>query len=222
MDSAATPIPSFGPGAVLGKQPDYGKSMQRFRAPASQYGCDGGNLRAGATDEPGLAFEVLVRGSAAGAVASWDAAEFDATDAEDLVQATLTKAFAARRSVTAADDPAAYLTTIMVNTYRSWRRRLVLERALPAPDPTRLVDRHAVVDDRRDLVRALGDLPARQRLAVVLRYCLDLSDADAARVLGCSSSTVRSQASRGISKLRLHPALARVERQQGPEACHDA
>lgn len=199
-----------------------GKACSVSGPPLVNMGVMAGNLRAGATDEPGLAFEVLVRARLPALLRLGMLLSSNATDAEDLVQATLTKAFAARRSVTAADDPAAYLTTIMVNTYRSWRRRLVLERALPAPDPTRLVDRHAVVDDRRDLVRALGDLPARQRLAVVLRYCLDLSDADAARVLGCSSGTVRSQASRGISKLRLHPALARVERQQGPEACHDA
>ena len=180
------------------------------------------NSRVGPVDEPDLAFETLVR---ARLTALWRLGMLlssNATDAEDLVQATLTKAFAARTSVTAADDPAAYLTTIMVNTYRSWRRRLVRERALPAPAPMTLVDRHAIVDDRRDLVRALADLPPRQRLAVVLRYCLDLSEADAARTLGCSTGTVRSQASRGISKLRLHPALAPLEPQPRPEACHDA
>lgn len=178
--------------------------------------------RVGPDDEPDLAFEGLVRARLPALLRLGMLLSANPTDAEDLVQATLTKAFAARTSVTAADNPAAYLTTIMINTSRSWRRRLVAERALPAPDSTRLIDRHAVVDDRRDLVRALADLPARQRLAVVLRYCLDLSEADAARVLGCSTGTVRSQASRGISKLRLHPALAPVEPRRRPEACHDA
>jgi RNA polymerase sigma-70 factor (sigma-E family) len=180
------------------------------------------NSQVGSTEGPDLAFEGLVRARLPALLRLGMLLSSNASDAEDLVQATLTKAFAARESVTAADDPAAYLTTIMVNTFRSWRRRLVLERALPAPDPTGLVDRHAIVDDRRDLVRALADLPARQRLAVVLRYCLDLSEADAARVLGCATGTVRSHASRGIAKLRLHPALAPLEPKPRPKACHDA
>jgi DNA-directed RNA polymerase specialized sigma24 family protein len=95
------------------------------------------NSRAGAAGEPDLAFEGLVRDRLPALLRLGMLLSSNATDAEDLVQATLTKAFAARRSVTAADDPAAYLSTIMINTSRSWRRRLFQERTLPAPDPTR-------------------------------------------------------------------------------------
>jgi RNA polymerase sigma-70 factor (sigma-E family) len=128
-------------------------------------------------------------------------------DAEDLTQTTLTKGLASWSTVRVAQEPAAYLTTIMVNTSRSWRRRLLQERAL-SPDP-RFEDRVDcdTVEHRRDLVSALVDLPPRQRLAVVLRYCMDLSERDAASILHCSTATVRSQASRGIAKLRTHPAL---------------
>jgi RNA polymerase sigma-70 factor (sigma-E family) len=136
-------------------------------------------------------------------------------DAEDLTQATLTKALASWSSVRKAQEPAAYLTTIMVNTSRSWRRRLLQERAL-MPDPGHDVSGDSdTVEHRRDLVSALVDLPARQRLAVVLRYCLDMSEGEAARILQCSPATVRSQASRGIAKLRAHPALADFSACQG-------
>ena len=54
------------------------------------------------------------------------------------------------------------------------------------------------VEQRDELVR----LPPGQRAAIVLRYWEDLSDAEAADVLGCSASTIRSSAARGLQRLR--------------------
>jgi RNA polymerase sigma factor (sigma-70 family) len=66
-------------------------------------------------------------------------------------------------------------------------------------DPT------ASVDDRSALLGALQELPPRQRAVVVLRYWEDLTDAQTAALLGCSASTVRSQAARALAKLRAGP-----------------
>jgi RNA polymerase sigma-70 factor (sigma-E family) len=52
------------------------------------------------------------------------------------------------------------------------------------------------------LIRALRALPPRQRAVLVLRYFDDLPEADVAAILGCTVGTVRSQASRGLAKLR--------------------
>ncbi len=49
---------------------------------------------------------------------------------------------------------------------------------------------------------ALATLPPRQREAVVLRHWEDLSDSQAAVAMGCSVGAVRSQAAKGIARLR--------------------
>ena len=51
-------------------------------------------------------------------------------------------------------------------------------------------------------------LPPRQRAVVALRYFDDLSEEQTARLLGCSTGTVKSQGSRALAKLRAMPALA--------------
>jgi len=60
-------------------------------------------------------------------------------------------------------------------------------------------DRLATHDVLWQQVRAL---PPRQRTVLVLRYYEDLSEADIAEVLGCSRGTVKSQAAKGLSRLR--------------------
>ncbi|WP_076263967.1 SigE family RNA polymerase sigma factor [Intrasporangium flavum] len=131
--------------------------------------------------------------------------------AEDLVQASLTKAWFAWARI--ETRPEAYVRRIMVNTYSSWwRRRWNGEQAtadLPESsgnqDPRR--GESVRVDDRTDLWRALERLPKRQRAVVVLRFYEDLSEAETAEIMQCSVGTVKSQASRALAKLRIDPSL---------------
>lgn len=51
------------------------------------------------------------------------------------------------------------------------------------------------------------DLPIPQRAVVVLRYFDDLSERSTAVVLGCSTGTVKSHASRALAVLRAVPEL---------------
>ncbi|MGW7047262.1 SigE family RNA polymerase sigma factor [Streptomyces avermitilis] len=123
--------------------------------------------------------------------------------AEDLVQETLERACRKWRTIAAKDAPDAYVRRIMVNLANDrWRkyRRMVPhqdtgDRAAPG-------DEYGRIDSRDQLVRALQGLPMRMRTVVVLRYFHDLSDAEIARDLKISTSTVRSQLARGIEKLR--------------------
>jgi RNA polymerase sigma factor (sigma-70 family) len=55
---------------------------------------------------------------------------------------------------------------------------------------------------RAELIDALGTLPPRQRAVLVLRYFEDLSEAQVAELLGCSVGTVKSTASRGLTRLQ--------------------
>ncbi|MDX6230416.1 MAG: hypothetical protein QOI76_3806 [Frankiales bacterium] len=45
-------------------------------------------------------------------------------------------------------------------------------------------------------------LPDRQRKTLVLRYYEDYTEAETARVLGCSIGTVKSQCAKGIASMR--------------------
>ena len=96
----------------------------------------------------------------------------------------------------------------MVNTYATWwRRRWNGEQPTEElPEPTGH-DQTDAAPDRTDLWRALQRLPRKQRAVVVLRYYEDLSEAETARILGCSAGTVKSQTAKAFAKLRLDPAL---------------
>ncbi|MFK0172085.1 SigE family RNA polymerase sigma factor [Streptomyces sp. NPDC090306] len=128
--------------------------------------------------------------------------------AEDLVQGCLERTFVAWRKVSQARDPDAYVRRIMVNAHaRKYRRGL--KEYLSRGDGSGLgselpenEDRIGRADDRWDLVAALAQLPVRQREAVVLRYWEDLSETQTAAAMGCSVGTVKSNAARGITRLR--------------------
>lgn len=136
----------------------------------------------------------------------------DAHHAEDLTQTALAKAYRSWRRVAGSDNPEAYVRRMLVtcNSDR-FRKRRVKESLTDAP-PERAGRDEAVarVDERGVLMAALAQLPPRQRAVVVMRYWEDLSEAEAAEVLGCSQGTVKSQASKGLAKLRTYPGLAQV------------
>jgi RNA polymerase sigma-70 factor (sigma-E family) len=123
----------------------------------------------------------------------------DAHLAEDLVQTALAKAWPRFERV--GDGFEAYVRRTMFTTYVAWwRRKWNGERPtseLPesASTPRDLAGRH-------DLVVALGALPKGQRAVVVLRYFEDLTEAQTADLLGVSTGTVKSQASRALRTLR--------------------
>jgi RNA polymerase sigma factor (sigma-70 family) len=71
-------------------------------------------------------------------------------------------------------------------------------------------DQYGAAELRPVLLAALSSLTAQQRTVVVLRYFDDHSEADVARLLGVSTGTVKSAASRAIAHLRVHPGLADI------------
>jgi RNA polymerase sigma-70 factor (sigma-E family) len=128
--------------------------------------------------------------------------------AEDLVQTALSRLAPRWDRVTAQGHPTPYVRAILVNTATGWRRRRWTGEAPTSPLPDGRADDgpRALADgvDRRDeLRRALGQLGARQRAVVVLRFYEDLPEAEVARLLHCSVGTVKSQAAKALAKLRV-------------------
>jgi RNA polymerase sigma-70 factor (sigma-E family) len=138
----------------------------------------------------------------------------DAHLAEDLVQTTLAKTYVAWHRVAAADSPDAYVRRILINTQHSARRRLRVRELLTGAVPEVHAPGGGPGDpasaDRLDVIKALMALPLRQRTAVVLRYWADLPEGEVAAVMGCSVGAVRSQAHRGLERLRAEPAVRRL------------
>ncbi|WP_405005308.1 SigE family RNA polymerase sigma factor [Kitasatospora purpeofusca] len=122
--------------------------------------------------------------------------------AEDVVQTALERTYAAWGRVTKADEPYAYVRRIVINEHARRFRRRVPEQLVNAVPERSGPDGFARLDERAALLEALGTLPPGQRQAVVLRYWEDLSESQAAAAMGCSVGTVKSQASKGIAKLR--------------------
>jgi len=128
--------------------------------------------------------------------------------AEDLLQTALTKAWFAWGRIEGQPEP--YVRQIIVHTYASWWRRKwngehptdeLPERGFGGSDLA------GETSQSQDLWTALGRLPRRQRAVVVLRFYEDLTEAETARLLGCSVGTVKSQTSKAMAKLRLDKAL---------------
>lgn len=135
----------------------------------------------------------------------------DHHEAEDVVQATFAKVFRNWSRISRLEEPDAYVHRALVNNNLSrHRRRRVRQLLTPVlPERAHTADGgHRGVEERSVLLQALAELPQRQRAVVVLRYWEDMSESQVAEVLGCSLGNVKSQASRGLAKLRGHPALA--------------
>jgi RNA polymerase sigma-70 factor (sigma-E family) len=129
--------------------------------------------------------------------------------AEDLAQTALANAYASWSRVRKADDPDAYLRRILLNSYRGgFRKHRVTEDLTAVLPETATDDPVGSHGDRAAVIAAVAALPPKQRAAVVLRFWLDLTDAQAAAVLGCSVGNVKSQTSRALAKLRSSAELA--------------
>ena len=121
------------------------------------------------------------------------------SEAEDVAQETLARAFVRWRKVRAYAE--AWVVRVAGNlAIDAWRRLRRVDtdasterRGATAPGPD---------EQRVDLHRALDRLSRRQREVIVLRFLADLPEAEVAKALGCSVGTVKQHASRGLATLR--------------------
>ncbi len=121
--------------------------------------------------------------------------------AEDLVQTTLTKLYVAWPRVRRAGNPVGYARTSLTHAFVDERRR-PHRRETPTDDVPDRTTYDADDTPAERVLAALGDLPPRQRAVVVLRHWLDLDVAETARLLSCSTGTVKSQNAKALEHLR--------------------
>ena len=128
------------------------------------------------------------------------------SDADDLVQDTLERAWARAALWPGVRDMRAWLFGIMHNLHvDGLRRRLPTESLddmdgppLESSEPPSQADRLAV----RDLEAALAQLPSEQREVLLLVALEDMGYAEVARTLDIPIGTVMSRLSRGRERLR--------------------
>jgi RNA polymerase sigma-70 factor (sigma-E family) len=94
------------------------------------------------------------------------------------------------------DEPAAYLRRAVTNACYSYHRRRHLEEAV-AHEPS-----GPAAPEHDEMWDALARLAPRRRAVLVLRYYLDLSEAEIADALGCRPGTVKSMGHRALADLR--------------------
>ncbi|HVM33972.1 MAG TPA: SigE family RNA polymerase sigma factor [Actinomycetota bacterium] len=131
--------------------------------------------------------------------------------AEDIVQEAFIKLAGRFRDLRNPDAFGAYLRTTVINLTRGHFRRKRVERAYLEKERGRTEGAESMpdVEGREEMWAALQRLPHRQRAVIVLRYYEDLSERQAADVLGCSVGAVKSLTNRAVESLREQMKVAK-------------
>jgi RNA polymerase sigma factor (sigma-70 family) len=115
--------------------------------------------------------------------------------AEDLVQDCFVRVMA---KIGPDANPGPYLRRSVVNACYSFHRRAWREVTLGDRD----IEGRGQANADVEMWDALKGLPPRRRTVLVMRFYLDMSDADVAATLGCRVGTVKSTTSRALAELR--------------------
>jgi RNA polymerase sigma-70 factor (sigma-E family) len=125
----------------------------------------------------------------------------DRASAEDIVQDAFLGLFRRWERLPDTSAPLAYVRVSVLNGCRTALRRRSRARSVvhfvePPADSAEAVA--LLSEEQRAVAGALRRLPERQREALVLRYYLDLSEAEIAAAMGISRGTVKSATSRAL------------------------
>ena len=133
-----------------------------------------------------------------------------AVDAEDVAQEAFVKAYRALGRFRTGCPFRPWLLRIVGNEARNHRRaagrRDFHQHRAQLLEPVRTdaepVDSALAGESRSKLFAALGALREGERQAIVARYFIGLTDAEAGAALGVPRATVKMRAWRGLEKLR--------------------
>jgi RNA polymerase sigma factor (sigma-70 family) len=132
--------------------------------------------------------------------------------AEELAQEALIRACQHWRRVRRLDNPGAWVNRVALNLASSHLRRTVAEARARARLASLREDDDSASDDLHTHVReAVTELPLRHRTALILRFYVGLSVAEAAHEMGCPEGTVKRLTHEAIKKLRKELSAATLE-----------
>jgi RNA polymerase sigma-70 factor (ECF subfamily) len=123
-------------------------------------------------------------------------------EAEEIAQDAYVRVLERWDRVCRLDDPVSYLFRTATNVWRSRGRRasVALRKLVHHVPPER--DDIAAAEAHVDVLRAIAELTARQRAALVLTDLVGLTSDEAAGAMGCRPSTVRVLAARGRAAMK--------------------
>lgn len=130
----------------------------------------------------------------------------DQESAEDVVQEAFLGLYRRWDKLNDRDRVVAYVRSSVMNGCRDVLRRQSrrVPRMLLEPNAASAESHVLLAEEHREVLTALRLLPARQREAVILRYCLAWSEEEVAQAMSVSRGTVKSTSHRGLA------ALARI------------
>jgi RNA polymerase sigma-70 factor (ECF subfamily) len=112
-------------------------------------------------------------------------------DAADLAQETFIRAYRQLHTFRAEAKFSSWLYRIGINTCLNWRKSAARRDRLHREFAEQPDTEPAEPDPRSAQVQAaLMQLPAKQRAAIILTVYEEMNHAEAARVLGCSETTI--------------------------------
>jgi len=124
----------------------------------------------------------------------------DGAAAEDIAQDAFLAAIDALDRFDRRRPFGPWLHRIVVNRAIDWGRREVLRRSVddPATQPDAPLPPEAIGED---MMETLAQLPIEQRAVIVLRYLLDYTPGEVARMLDLPRGTVNSRLRRALDRL---------------------
>ena len=135
----------------------------------------------------------------------------DRPAAEDVVQEAFCGLYRRWHALADTEHALSYVRSSVINGCRSALRRRVRQLSGPAWDrpggtagdrPGESAESAALIgEEHRQVLAAIRRLPSRQREALVLRYYLDLDEAEIAMSMRISRGTVKSTTSRALAAL---------------------
>jgi RNA polymerase sigma-70 factor (sigma-E family) len=126
----------------------------------------------------------------------------DRPAAEDVVQEAFCGLYRRWRHLSHPAKSLPYVRSAVLNGCRSVMRRSRRDVRMAAEPAAASAEYDALIgEEHRAVLKAVRELPPRQREALMLRYFEDLDEAEIARSMGISRGTVKSTLSRGIAAL---------------------